>query len=245
MNSRNKLLKRMEEFLRCRLAELHPGRTSNRLYDRPSIMISRQAGASGLEVAKELADYLDQFDETAEHGWATIDQGLLAHVIEDQLLPDISQEYLVPHIPEKEPHDVVASMMQTPRSEWSLFQHSADAIRRLCRLGNVIILGRGANFLTQDLQNAFHVRLVGEPETRARAVAAENDLDLEKAADYMHSLDGARAQYVRRNLDRDIADGSAYHLTINISRLDPYTSARIIGDSVIEWAGARLLPMSA
>ena len=245
MNPRKQLTRRMEGFLRCRLAELHPEARSERLYDRPSIMISRQAGARGLEVGSKLADYLDQFDETAEHGWALFDQSLLARVIEDQQLPPVSREYLTPRLSATPPHDVVDTMLRTSPREWTLFQHSAETIRNLCRLGNVIILGRGANYLTQDLPNAFHVRLVGDSRHRATAVAAEYDLDLEKAGEYLESLDRARAHYVQRNLDRSIDDPSAYHLILNVSRLDPTTVARIIGDSLIEWAGSRLLPMSA
>lgn len=245
MNPRKLMMKRLEEFLRCRLAENHPGTAAARLYDRPSIMISRQAGARAMEIGTKLVDYLDQFDETAEHGWAMIDQSLLARVIEDRLLPNISQEYLTPLSPDKPAHEIVEAMRDLPPQNWTLFHHTTDAIRRLCRLGNVIILGRGANFLTQDLPNSFHVRLVGEPNYRARAVAAEFDLEEEKASEYMDSLDRARANYVRRHLDRSIDETSSYHLTLNVGRLDPFTSARIIGDSVIEWAGSRLLPMSA
>ncbi|MCB1229328.1 MAG: cytidylate kinase-like family protein [Verrucomicrobiae bacterium] len=235
----------MDEFLRCRLAEDHPGPCPQRLYERPSITISRQAGARGLEVAAKLVDYLTQFDETAEHGWAMFDQSLLAKVIENRQLPPCTREYLTPVVSPQPAHEIVQEFQRLPTDQWTLFHHSANAIRCLCRLGNVIILGRGGNFLTQDLPNVLHVRLVGDPDQRSRVVAAESDLAEDKAGEYRESLDVARAKYVKRHLNREIDDSAAYHLTINVSRLNPSTTSRIIGDSVIEWAGERILPMSA
>ncbi len=245
MNPRKQLIKRMENFLRCHLAENHPGSGNELAHGRPSITISRQAGTRGLEVGAHLMDYLDQFDESAEHGWALFDQSLLARVIEERNLLPARRPCLAPGFTDNSPHEVVHEMSGLPPQDWSLFQHSADAIRGLCRLGNVIVLGRGANYLTQDHPNTFHVRLVGDAARRARSIAAEHDLDLEKATDYLQALDQARARYVERHLARDINDSAAYHLTINVSRLDPFNSARLIGDAVIEWAVGRSLPMSA
>ncbi len=235
----------MEEFLSCRMAEDHPqgGRTD--VSERPSIMISREAGARGLEIGARLVDYLTQFDDTAEHGWALFDQSLVTHVIETNQLPESIREYLTPAVSETPPHEVIEAMRETPAGEWTLFQHSADAIRRLCRLGNVIILGRGANFLTQDLPNAFHVRLVGEPHRRALCVEETLGLAPEEARAYLEATDQARSRYVQRHLNRQINDPAAYHLMLNSTRLDEATTARIIGDSLMEWACSRSLPMTS
>lgn len=245
MNPQKQLIHRMENFLRCQIAENHGNGIADSLYERPSITISRQAGTRSTAVGSLLMDYLDQFDESAEHGWALFDKSLLTRVIEDHPLPVASQSRPITRLAEREAHEIVTSMIGTPATEWTLFQHSADTIRRLSRLGNVIILGRGANYLTQDLPHVFHVRLVGDTAQRTRAIAAEHDLDTEKADEYREALDQARSRYVKQHLERNIDDSAAYHMIINVSRLDPQCSARLIGDAVIEWAEGRALPMSA
>jgi len=37
----------------------------------------------------------------------------------------------------------------------------AETILHLAEQGNVILIGRGANLVTRELQHVFHVRLVG------------------------------------------------------------------------------------
>lgn len=231
----------VEAFLLCRKAEEHSSGRPPRLLERPSVTISRQAGTRGFEIAKHLEDYLTQFDESAEHGWALIDKALLANVIENHHLPDNVHEPLVPFENGPSPHPVVRQIQETPPSEWTLFQHSADAIRRLCRLGNVVILGRGGNYLTQDLSNVFHVRLVGEVSYRSRQVEQTLHLDPTEALSYLESTDRARSAYVERHLDRSISDPASYHLTLSLDRISSSTATHIIGDALIEWASDRAL----
>ena len=245
MTYREQLARQVEDFLQCHRAEEHPNGRALLVRDHPSITISRQAGASGMEIASHLVDYLSQFDETAEHGWAFFDQSLLAHVIENRSLPDGPRECDSPATPVNAPHPVVDELNSTPASHWSLFQHSANLIRKLCHLGNVIILGRGGNFLTQDCSRAFHVRLVGDQKERAHRLASLLKLDLEEAQEHLESTDRARGAYIERHFGRKIDDPSSYHLTLNVTGLTPATTAHIIGDSMIEWAGSRSLPISA
>ena len=245
MRPREQMTRSIETFLLCRKAEEHPGGRLPRLLERPSVTISRQAGTRSFEIAKHLEDYLTQFDESAEHGWALIDKGVLAGVIENHHLPEKLPEPLIPFERGPTPHPVVQRIQDTPPSEWTLFQHSADAIRRLCRLGNVVVLGRGGNFLTHDLSNVFHVRLVGEVSHRSRQVEQALRLSPSEALAYLESTDRARSAYVERHLDRSISDPASYHLTLNLDRISPITAAHIIGDALIEWAGERALPVHA
>lgn len=238
---RRKLIKRMEAFLECRLAEEHPRGRLVQHVERPSITISREAGTRGLEIGAGLIDYLDQFDETAEHGWAIFDQGLLARVIEEHRIPDVIPFHSDGGVTGERMPAVIESLRTTAPAERTLFQHSVDAIRRLCRLGNVIILGRGANFLTRDLGNTFHVRLVSPEPIRVNEVAESLGLTRENAAAWVDSTDRARSAYVQRHLGEAVDDPTAYHLTVNTARLGDGQTARVIGDAMLEWISSRSL----
>ena len=62
---------------------------------------------------------------------------------------------------------------------------------------------------------AFHVRLDGPPERRARRGAAWEATTLESATAHMTKTDVARMRYVQRLYGRDPADASLYHLVVD------------------------------
>lgn len=238
---RSKLIRRIDDFLSCRLAEEHPQGRLHQFVERPAVTLSRQAGTRGLEIGAKLMDYLGQFDETAEHGWALFDQSLLAKVIEDRRLPDVVVESPMGKSRQEPPIEVVETLHATPPAQWTLFQHSVNAIRRLCRLGNVIIIGRGANFVTRDLPNAFHVRLIGPADYRTEEVMHSLGLAENEATSWINSTDQGRAAYVERHFGEELDDPTAYHLTINTGRIDEDKAARLIGDALLEWTCSRCL----
>jgi hypothetical protein len=242
---RRKLIRRMEDFLSCRLAEEHPQGRLRQHVERPSITISREAGTRGLEIGAKLVDYLGQFDDTAEHGWALFDQSLLARVIEERAIPDVVPDVASHSDPSRVPLPIVENLRSTPPAEWTMMEHSVNTIRRLCRLGNVVILGRGANFVTRDLPNAFHVRLVSPRAERTDEVAQSLGLTWEEAAEWLDSTDRARSAYVERHLGERVDDPTAYHVIINTGRLDEDRTARLIGDALLEWVCSRCLTAQA
>lgn len=238
---RNRLIKRMDEFLSCRLAEEHPHGRLRQHVERPAITISREAGTRGLEIGMKLVDYLDQFDDTAEHGWALFDQSLLARVIEERRLPDVVPDFPNPFSATEPPLKAVEDLQGTRPADWTLREHTIHSIRRLSRLGNAVILGRGANFITRDLPNVFHVRLVSSRQERLTEVQQSLGLSDEEAAAWVESTDRAREAYVRRHLGARIDDPAAYHLTIHAGRLEEDRTARLIGDAVMDWFCSRCL----
>lgn len=231
----------MDDFLRCRLAEEHPQGRLRQHVERPAVTLSREAGTRGLEIGAKLMDYLGQFDDTAEHGWALFDQSLLARVIEEQRIPDVVPDHGADLPCGEPPLPAVRELQGTEPSAWTMREHSVNTIRRLCRLGNVIIIGRGANFITRDLPNVFHVRLVSPRSQRMLEVSHSLGLSDEETAAWLDSTDRARAAYVQRHLGGRIDDPAAYHLTLNAGRFDEDRTARLIGDAVIDWFGSRCL----
>ena len=239
MNSRERLHQRTDAFLRCRAAEDSSRFGALRSILRPALTISRETGARGLAIGEAVVDYLDQFDETAEHGWALFDQGLVAETIEDRHFRNTTRT-----LPEGDAgamHEAVAELFEQPESEWSLFQHTAATIRHLCTLGNVVIVGRGANFISQDLPHTFHVRLVGSETRRAEHLSRVLKLSAGDALRYARQRDEARQTYIRRHFDRNVAETATYHLVLNTDRFDDEIAARIVGDTLLEWAGMHCL----
>jgi len=232
MPNRNFLLDRMEHFLRTRLSE--DSYTKDKPF-RPALTISRECGVGMDLIGLALVDYLSEVDDSTDLGWALFNQGMIGKVIEDHNLP----KSVAPFLAEKTKFPVTEAFEQLLNlhpSEWTLFNYSADTIRNLCRLGNAIIVGRAGNFVTADMANTFHVRLVGSLTKRIQHTAARHEITTERAAELVKETDKSRKNFVQRYAQAKIATPTSYHLVLNTDDINPETAARITGDSLLEWA---------
>jgi cytidylate kinase len=230
----------MEEFLRCRLAEEANQLRRSHSGNRPALTISRQAGTRGDAIGERLVDYLEQFDESAEHGWAFFDQSLVARVIEEHKMPDSLARYFREDSTNPV-NEVIEQILGLHPSDWTLFHYTADTVRKLCVMGNVIVVGRGGNFITRDLPNTFHVRLLGSESHRVRTASRERNMSAAEARKFVRQTDKARAGYVKQNLNRQIDDPTGYHLVINTDLFSDELAGRIIGDTLLEWQATQAL----
>jgi len=232
MTERDFLHDRVESFLRSRLAE------ECCVPDPPfrsSLTLSRQCGAGGDRIGRQLVEYLGEVDESAIHGWAWFDQRLIGQLVEDHRLPGTIEPFRRGE-PATPLVGAIEEALDTHPSDWTPFHHSLSAIRRLCRLGNAIVVGRGGNFATTDFPNTFHVRLVGSRHSRLARVRQTQGIGGTEAERLIDQTDRARARFVEDRVGADIDDSTAYHLVLNTDDFDPTTLVRVVSDNLLEWA---------
>lgn len=225
----------METFLRGQLAE---GKERKEERFSPALTISRQCGSGTSRIGRSLVEYLDGVDESAVHGWAFFDQSLIGKIIEENRLPPTDEPYRADRA-NFAISELLEQTLSLPRSEWNLFNYSASTIRRLCRLGNAVVVGRAGNFVTADFDNTFHVRLVGSEAKRIAYTRARFQLTNEEAEKLVRKTDQSRSRFVRRFTGMDVDAPEAYHLVLNTDNLPDEVIVRIIGDSLTEWASER------
>ncbi len=235
MSARNFLLDRMEHYLRTRLSEesFSKGKSF-----RPALTISRECGAGMDNIGCALVNYLSEVDDSTDLGWALFNQGMIGKIIEDHDLP----KSVAPFLAENTKFPVVnllEELLNLHPSEWTLFNYSADTIRNLCRMGNVIVVGRAGNFVTADMENTFHIRLVGSQSKRIQHTASRHEISIERATDVVRETDKSRKNFVQRYARSAINAPEWYHLVLNTDDFLPETVARIIGDSLLEWANQK------
>jgi cytidylate kinase len=115
-----------------------------------------------------------------------------------------------------------------------LVRQTAETILHLAELGNVILIGRGANVITSRLDYVFHVRLVGSFERRVELVQRFEHLGEKAAGEFVRREDLGRKRYLKKYFNVNIDDHLRYHLILNTDFISCEKAARIIGDAVLE-----------
>lgn len=112
-----------------------------------------------------------------------------------------------------------------------------DSIRALVEAGGAVILGRAAAVVIGRRPWAYHVRLDGPKDRRARRGAAWEGVDLETARARLAATDATRARYTRRLYGRDSDDPALYHLLLDTTVLTVEACVELLADAAREfWA---------
>jgi cytidylate kinase len=126
-------------------------------------------------------------------------------------------------------------------SEWTLIHKTTDTILQLARMGNVIIVDRGANIIASKLKNTFHVRLVAPLEKRIEHIKELMDINDKEAANYIKKEDENRRLYLKSYFHADIDDPLNYHLVVNTDMLTYNGAAHLTAEAVVQ-KFSRLFP---
>lgn len=201
-----------------------------------TVTISRQAGAGGHAVAEELIAQLQRRATASSRPWTIFDRNLVEQVLKDHDLPGRLAKFM-PEDRIAEMSDTIDELFGLRPSSWVLVRKTADTILHLAELGNVVVIGRGANIITRRLDTAFHVRLVGSLTTRIEHVRSYKHLSLQAATEYVHDEELGRGRYVKKYFAADIDDPLLYHLVINTDLVAYAEAARMIAEAVCSHVG--------
>jgi cytidylate kinase len=196
-----------------------------------AVTISRQAGCGALAVAEALAKYLQASTPKDMPPWTVFDRNLVGKVIEEHNLPKRLEKFM-PEQWTSEIQGTLDELFGLHPPSWLLVRQTAETILHLAKLGNVILIGRGANVVTSRLDNVFHVRLVGSLERRVEHIQQHDRLDRKAALEFIRREDKGRQLYFKKYYNKDISDPLLYHLVINTDLVPYEKAARIIGDAM-------------
>lgn len=198
---------------------------------RKAITISRQTGSGGHAVASKLRELLQATASPEECPWRVFDRELVEKVLEEHHLPGRLARFM-PEDRTTEISDTIDELFGLHPPSWTLVRETAETVLRLADIGNVIVIGRGANLITRRLDYVFHVRLVGSLEKRVEFLAARSGMSRQAALELVRREDLGRQRYLKKYFDRDIDDPLLYHLVINTDLVPHEEAARMIAESV-------------
>ncbi len=185
---------------------------------RPSITVSREAGAGGSEISRKLAEELKM---------DLIGSQIIARIAESAKM----SEKVVQTLDEKHVSmlDSWITSFFTAKHLWPdvYLQHLTKVIRTGGEHGNVIILGRGAQFILPQ-GKTFRVRIIGPLEQRIQNVVKNRGCSREEAQSYIIKRDNDRSAFVMKYFHEDIANPAHYDLVVNTVGLSVDEATSII-----------------
>ena len=199
---------------------------------RRAVTLSRQAGCGAVNVAEKLANYLEKHAPADGVKWTIFDRQLMAKVLEDHNLPKHLEKLLTEDKASRVQY-LLAEIFNVHPSENTMLKLIAETILHLAELGNVIIVGRGANIVTAKLPHVLHVRLVADLDDRIQRVCQQYNKTPEEGRRYCLEEDPARTRYIKTYFKTDINDPLHYHLIINTSRINYQDAAQMIGQALL------------
>ena len=179
------------------------------------ITISRQVGAFGDEVAESVARLLNyKFITRTE--------------IEQRIVEMGFPESKMPKFDERKA-GFFASLTKD-RDEY--FNYMQLAVLEAAEQKNVVIIGRGANTLLQNVPNNISIRLIADEKTRIKRLMEKKSWDEKKAVQRIRESDANREGFLSSFYNSDIHDISAYHAVFNTALISRENAAKMIADLV-------------
>jgi len=201
--------------------------------NHPFVTISRLTGAGEIQFPEKLVKTLNAKDTGSEGNWILFDKDILEVVLEEHDLPKEISRFM----PEKkvsEIQDVLEQLFGLHPSEHKLIQKISDTILHLSHLGNVVLVGRGSNIITRNVNKGLHIKLVSSMDSRIEIVRKYFKMSKNSAIKLIHKEDKDRAAYIKKYFTKDIDDPFLYSLVINFDLINVEDALDMISNEIIK-----------
>lgn len=225
-------VKAFAEYFERKL-ETHKNSLTNKIVlPEPFITISRETGAGGIHFGELLVQFLNSRDTSRRNEWKSFEKNLVEQIAQEHNLPLEMAKY----IPEKkfsEMQDVLEQLFFLHPSEESMIRKASNTILHLAMLGDVVLIGRGANIITRHLTGGVHIRLIDTLERKIKNIQDVFSISKFEAAKFIREEDKGRKLYIKKFFSSDIEDPSLYSLVINLSLISTHDAIQLVGEEII------------
>jgi cytidylate kinase len=179
------------------------------------VTVSRQFGSRGEEIARELA----RRTGFRLVGRYALEQSMRARFgVEPPEAESVTPE---PPAGDGNGNGNGARQAVSERAQLNVYADMIAQIAADLAAGeNLVLVGRGAQFLFREAPGAFHLRVVAPKAWRAATVAAELGLAPPAASDLVARCDAVQARYIRAVFGSTAHHADLYHLILNTAALD-------------------------
>jgi cytidylate kinase len=99
------------------------------------------------------------------------------------------------------------------------FRHLYQVVLSMSRLGGVVLMGRGGNFILGS-EHGFHMRIICPTEHRIENLMKYRNVSIKEAKDQIAHSDHERRQFISRLFKAEIDDPLGYDLVVNTAHMD-------------------------
>lgn len=205
----------------------------------PAITISYQTGSGAHEIAARLAEVLQEAEPKGHVPWTVFDRQLVEKVLEEHELPKALAKFM-PEDRRSFIQDVMEELVGLRPPSWVMVPKIAETVLHLADAGHVILVGRGANFITARMPNVFHVRLIASLPKRIERVQASHGLTSEAATAFIKNEDRSRGRYVKEHFHKCVDDDLSYLLILNTDHISLADAAQLVSEGArrcFGWSG--------
>lgn len=194
------------------------------------ITISRQFGAGGLTLGKNIAEML---------GYNLIDEQVLQMVakkarVSQNWVKSVEKEAggkLQKFITKLVPKGLVDQILDNERGyiDEEIYLDLLDHI--ICKIAdedNCIILGRGGQFILKDRKDTLHVLLIADKEYRYNFMETRYKLKRAQAIQVVNAQDKRRINLYRKFGRSDYDHPEHYHISLNMRQVSQDLAAKLI-----------------
>lgn len=175
----------------------------------PIMTFSREAGAGGSDIARRVAKALNL---------DLIGGQIIQHVADSAKM----SRKVIDTLDEREVtfRETLLSSLFGDNRPWpgEFLHHLSRVIGTIGIFGNVIIIGRGANYVLPK-EKVFRVRIIAPMELRIKYFMEDRGYTKAEAEQYIVKRDGNRKAFVRKYFSADIADPQYYDMIMNTEKI--------------------------
>lgn len=173
------------------------------------ITVSRSSGSRGMYLAQKLAGRLGYQLLTREH-------------IDFMATSEDNRERIKASLDDESRKRLQLAMKRLPPFPSRINQYARnlhETILPMVRLGGVLLVGRGANYIF-GLKRGFHIRVVCGLDKRIENYTRYCSLPPREAAAVIEKSDKERRKFVKKLFDADIDDPHHYDIVVNSEFVD-------------------------
>ncbi|MBN1363737.1 MAG: cytidylate kinase-like family protein [Syntrophaceae bacterium] len=175
----------------------------------PIITVSREAGAGGSDIARKLAKAMNM---------DLIGGQIIQHVADSAKM----SRRVIESLDEREVtfRETLLSSLFGENRPWpgEFLRHLTRVIGTIGIFGNVIIVGRGANFVLPK-ERIFRVRIIAPMELRIKYFMEDRGYTKAESEQYIMKRDNNRKAFARKYFNADIADPAHYDIIVNTEKI--------------------------
>ena len=175
----------------------------------PIITISREPGSGGSEIARRLSKALNM---------DLIGGQIIQHVADSAKM----SRKVIESLDEKEVtfRDTLLMSLFGESRPWpaDYLKHLTRVIGTIGAFGNVIIVGRGANFILPQ-EKTFKVRVIAPLELRIKYIMDDSGYTRAEAEQYVVKRENNGKAFIRKYYNVDVADPKYYDIIINTEKI--------------------------